>query len=114
MSEKGVAHVIEVHAGEVHAREVHAGEVDHEVKIVVKDQVEEKISHIEDVDIPVHQVHQHLQIVVETEVVKDPEDQEVKIEIKKINDQEVVVQIEKKDQVIKMIPNLQRPGMIYK
>ncbi len=42
---------------------------------------------------------------------RDPEDREVKIEVRRVNVLVVVVQIEEREQVIKMIQNLQRLGM---
>ena len=85
-------------------------EVVHEAKNVIKDQVEEKISHIANVDTPVHLVRPILQSVEEIE--NDQEGQEVKTEIRRINVLKVAVQIEEKEQVTKMILSLQRPGTV--
>lgn len=94
----------------VHAIEVRVREVVHEVKNVTKDLVEEKRSHIANVSTPVHLIRPILQTVEEIEVESDQEDQEVKTEVKRINVLEVVVLIKEREQVIKMILNLQRPG----
>lgn len=86
-------------------------EVVHEVKSVVKDQVEGKISHIANVDTPVHLVRPTPQTAEEIEVENDQEYREVKIEVRRVNVLEVVVQIEEREQAIKMIQNLRRLGM---
>ena len=92
--------------------EVHGRKVVHEAKNVVKDPVEEKISHIENVDTPVLLVRPTRRTVEGIEVEKDREGREVKIEAERINVHAAVVLIEKREPVIKTIQNLQRPGTV--
>ena len=97
---------------EVLVIEVHVKKVVPEVKSVVKDPVEEKISRIENVDTPVLLVRPMRQTAGETEVEKDREGRGVKTEVKRVDVHVAVLLIEKKDPVIKTSQNLQKQGTV--